>query len=222
MKQLSLSLLRRQVFINFIFLTLLSSLFWLSCRKDDSLPPEFPKVFKFDPATAFGAGRAYWKNPQGSGVPLLRSQSGTFISFLDTIDYYDQRETLPLAFTGIELLNDYQARIFNDGSTGSPVVDTVVRYSATSAGNVTISWTPLAAPLRLEMYEIVGKERMKFFSNWLVYSYRTASAPDLPQYTLTRHYYGDSGWTPVLNIIAAGGFSYDTMAIYRRFLEFKQ
>ncbi len=221
MKQLSLSLLQRLPFCAFILLALYVSLFWLSCRKDDA-PPEFPKLFKFDPATTSGGGRAYWKNSQGIGVPLLRSQSGTFISFLDTINYYDQQQTLPLAFTGIELLNDYQVRIFSDGSSGTLPLDTVVRYSATSAGIITISWTPLAAPVSLEMYDIVGQEYMKFFSNWLVYSYRTATAPDLPQYTLARHYYTEDALGKALSIMAVDGFSYDTMAIYSRFLEFRR
>ena len=89
---------------------------------------------------------------------------------------------------------------------------------------MTISWTPLAAPLALEMGEHAGYESIKFFSCWFFYSYRPAASPDSLQYTPPRHYYMGDELSEVLHIIDADHLGYgvgDTMALYLRLIRFK-
>lgn len=192
-----------------------------ACRKDDP-PPEFPKTFTLNKWDAESI-RAYWKSPQGIGVPLTRHQSGTFLTFLDTIGFYDLRHSMPLPFTGIELLNYHQLRIFNDGVMGTPLIDTVVNYSSTAAGIMTISWTPLGTSFMLEMGEYAGSESLKFFSCWLFYSYHPTGSPDLLRYTSPQHYYTGDEFAGE-KIAAADNLGYglgDTLAVYLRLIRFK-
>lgn len=204
---------------------LLFALCWAACGKDDP-PPEFPKTFRFsDIGSFYGAGRAYWENPEGAWMPLARQQSGTFVTFLDTIDGYARRNTPPLNFTGIELLNAYQVRVFSDGSSGIPPLDTVVRYTGTH-NMITVSWTPGVAPLSFRADKLSnGKLDLKVYSSWLVYSYRPAALPGQPQYTSARQYYSGDELGAAEEIIAADNLGFgrgDTLAVYTNAFYFVQ
>jgi len=204
----------------FVFLLLV----WCcaACRKDDP-PPEFPQKFTIKEKNPLGAGRAYWMNPDGAWIPLALQKSGTFSTFLDTIGGYAWQYTTPLDFTGIELLNAYQVRIFSDGSVGIPPLDTVVRYTSTSNHIMTVSWTPHTAPLTFLTDEwFDGRLYLRVYSHWFTYSYRPTASPDTLQYTPLRHYYSGNDLQKQ-KIIADDGLGHgDTLAVYTRTFLFMQ
>ncbi len=204
-------------------------LLWAACHKEIPIshqvyePVDFSGTYKASKLTA-GHTNVYWMKLAGHRFALTREQSGTFVTFVDTIPAYTELHNTPLYFTGVTILDTSQVRLFSDGSLGIPRFDTTVGYTrkySTFTVDITLSGKPLI--LRLGGY---GPTRsFSLIAAWFAYSYRPSASPDQPRYTPVRTLLTDTNELIAVPMALAAdtlGFGQgDTLAIRAETIIFK-